>query len=191
MANANLILNASFETDATNWANAGGGTGTAISRVTTTSKYGAACGKAVTVGDATDQGCSGAGSLGLGLAATTAATASVWLCGNSGGEQVDVFCRIVNTDATTTDGTRLTVTLTTVFQRFVPASVSVASGKTGDQLVIFIRNGSGLSVAQTYFIDGAQLEVGSSASPFIDPSGDLSLSDPVLQTQRPFVVLFA
>lgn len=189
MANQNLIRNASFEADASNWANAGSGTGTSITRVTTAQEFGVAAGRAATAGDAADQGCSGSTASGLGLAAGVQAIGSVWLCGNSGGEQVDVFASIGNTDSSSTNGTRSTVILTTLFQRFVTAPVTVAVGKTGDQLFLFIRNGSGLSVAQTYLIDGAQLEVGASATPFIDPTGDISLSDPAWQVQQPVVLL--
>jgi hypothetical protein len=151
----NLVTNPSFGTNTTGWATTGSGVVT-LTRVTTEAVVGIASGKVITDGAGANQGVFLSPQ--PSASASTTYTASVYLKGNSGGEQVTVQIRsqsgavLLNAQDVTLDTswTRYTVTGTT------PA------GATGVYMLIRTTGTS----AATWFVDGAMIEQGSGGNYF-------------------------
>jgi hypothetical protein len=107
----------------------------------------------------------GAGSL-LAQAPTVTSAAytfSVWLRGSVGGERLYLF-----TTADTSVYYRTAVTLTTAWQRFTLTTATLTAAAWNFEIGTDLRDaGQSATPAQTIFAWGAQLEVGSAASPYI------------------------
>lgn len=154
----NMLTNPSFETNASGWSQiSGGGT---LTRDTTQFQFGTASGKQVNDGTVTFQGpftfpASPASPL-------TTYTASVYLRGNVGGEIVTVsLSRMPGSAGFAT----LPVTLTTSWQRFTVTGTT-PSGTTDVYLAIYEPT----IKVQTFFVDGAMIEFGPTASDYFDGS---------------------
>jgi hypothetical protein len=168
-ASTNLIRNGGAESApvlTTDYNNYGGGTRT-LTQDTSTFKFGATSYKDVVAGDAANQGFQLHTNTGLGLPAGTIMTGSAWVNAPSG-LAMAMSADITNTDATQTVGTPTTFTGTGTWQR-VTCTTTVGAGKTGDKVSLALRM-AGTSAA-TFWVDGAQVEQKSVATPYIHTNG--------------------
>ncbi len=158
---ANLVLNPSFELNTSGWA-AAGTAGTTLTRVTTEFNSGTASLQAVSNGVAANQG-----------VYTTARatvlpnltyTASIWVKGESG---KTMRLELGEMDATNTlIGARTnsaTITANGSWQRLTATRTMGATAASAD---IVLRNST--AVAHTFYVDGAMIDEGSSASVYND-----------------------
>lgn len=161
-ATTNLFRNGNADTNLTDWF----GSGITLIRDTTVAKFGTTSVESVCPGGSSGQGFHVDTATGQALSAGTAVRASVWLKGNAGGETFTFFTRILNTDASSTDGGVTTITLTTSWQRFVATLDTVAVGKTGDQIQLFCS--TNVTQVATFWAGGAQAETRLTATPYVD-----------------------
>jgi hypothetical protein len=104
------------------------------------------------------------------------------------GVQVDVWLRWINTDASLNDGAKTTYTGTGTVERVTPAPLAVAAGKTGDQLIIYVRTHT--VVATIFWVGNPMLEVGQSVvAPYVPTSGGATATKPAARVQAPASLL--
>lgn len=161
-AATNLVTNGGFETDTTGWE----GTGAAIARITTDSKFGAACLEA-TVSSAADL--AGARlSAGVSVSAGTAYTGSVWLKASTGTPTVSIsLVEYTALDAFVQTNTLDGVVLNTSTWTRIELPITT-SGTTG---IIRIYAATYGSQTATFKVDGVQLETGLIATPYVETDG--------------------
>jgi hypothetical protein len=125
--------------------------------------------KLVCDGTQANQGVLAKSATGQAAAATTVGVGSVYVKGVAG-QQYDVFVQWFNTDLSVTTGTFTTFTATGVMQLIAPASLAVAAGKTGDQLVMKATVHG--TRAETFWVAHAMLQTGVPyVSPYVATSG--------------------
>lgn len=165
-ATTNLQRNGGVETNLTFWNVFG--VGVTITRISTQKKFGSWSAEMVTPGSVGDERTEVDGvANGQAWAAATKVMGSVWLRGSGGA--VDVMTRIVNTDASTTDSARTTITLSSTWTR-VTALATVAGGKTGDRAIVLVLTG-GTPHVVTCDMDGVQVEAQPIATPYVETDG--------------------
>lgn len=124
---------------------------------------------------------------GLADAVGTVLTGSLYLRGVAG-QQYDVWLRWVNTDATTTDGSVVTVTATGAWQEVTGLSVAVAAGKTGDSAVIMCRTHT--QRAESFHAAHVMLQAGAAVvSPYVATSQGATATRAAARVQFPTSML--
>jgi RHS repeat-associated protein len=158
----NQMPNGGAESNTANWAGIGNVT---TSRDTGWSKFGSASIKTVTAGSVSGQGMTAQTNTGLALTAGTAEKGSVWVKGSG---SFSALLRITNSDGSVTNGTAVSVTLSTTPQR-ITVGATVASGKTGSK--VELRLTTSKAAAVSFWADGAQIEKLSIATPYVHTDG--------------------
>lgn len=147
---------------------AGGGSITLSSDTSTPGPFSPASYKVQCDGLAANQGISAYSSTGLAATTGTPDSASCWFKGVAG-QSYTVQLFWVNTDASSTAGTATTFTAAGVFQLLSPGGVTVAAGKTGDQVLMRVRiNGTR---AETFWLANVMLSETAVCPPYVPTSG--------------------
>jgi RHS repeat-associated protein len=158
----NQMRNGGVETNTNDWVNLGS---VSSGRDTSWAKFGSASLKVVTAGGIAGQGVAVQTNTGLALPPGTAESGAVWVKGSG---QFTALLRIYNTDGSQTNGTSVTVTLSSTPQRVV-VGAAVAGGKTGNQVELRFSTKSAQVV--TFWADGAQIERLSIETPYVQTDG--------------------
>lgn len=164
----NLVTNGGMETNATGWGIGGAG-GTSVARVTTTALFGTASLKVITVSGANNGAqFSDISGNGVPVSPNTSYTASVYVRGEVGGEQV--YLSLESRDSATvsinTFAISSNITLTTGWQR-----ITVSGTTPINAAFARIRVQQPGIAVQTFYIDGVQFEVGTTANAYIETNG--------------------
>lgn len=170
-AATNLVTNGGFETDATGTFAQGGGT-TTVTRVTDEAKFGSASMRAVTDGNAGDQGigigtATGGATNAIVVSPSTAYTFSGWAKG-TGTIKINVnWYTSGGAYISTSSGTSGAITLSSSWSRL---SRTFNSPATAARATMFFLT-SVTNQAITFYVDGVQAELGSIATPYIETDG--------------------
>lgn len=164
----NMVLNGGFESNVLTWITTGSGTQATITRDTTKAKFGTASAKIVTIGAV------GAGAYWAPIVSIpsgpggTSYTGSGWVLPDAG-QQVYIFLRIGQTDASSFTGPLNQVTGDGVTWFPLQTTVTIPANRTTQTIELGIR--SVTAAAFTFYMDGMQLETGKDASPYIETNG--------------------
>lgn len=165
-AATNLVTNGGFETNATYYTADNGGAGVVtITRITTDAAFGAACGQLVTDGNNVDQGQNMAAFI-EGLTAGVSYAWSISAKSVSGATAARLRIRWFDAGTAQISTSDTDITLTTSWKRY---SISAPAPALTVKCVAQIINKN--AVAMTVNIDGAQFELGSVATPYIETNG--------------------
>lgn len=171
-ATTNLCTNGGFETNVTTNTGTFGPAGTLITQDATQFKFGSKSAKVVTntggAGQGIFTGGTGTGSR-IPAAAATPYTYSVWLKGNAGGETVKLQLQWYDSTPATLTAAASNVTLTTSWVRYSITATSPANTAFVYPVVI-----TQASATATWFVDAAQFEQKSIATPYVETNGATS-----------------
>lgn len=183
----NLFGRGQCDAVGTSWGNAGAGT-TIATDATAPAPWSPQSMKYTCDGSAANQGCL-AQSAALAATTGTPGVGSVWFRGIAGRSYFSQM-RWVNSDSSTTDGAQSIFTATGNWQLLTPASVAVAAGKTGSQLIVMARvNGTR---ADAFWTAHAMLETGQGvAAWYVATSGGASATHAGGRVQLPSALLSA
>lgn len=173
----------------TDWSQSGSGTVTLSIDATVAAPFSPQSIKVVTDGSAANQGGKVLSATGQAAATGTICAASLWFKGVASSSYL-VAARWANTDSTNTIGSITTFTATGAWQLLSPATVAVAAGETGDQLVCAVSvNGTR---AETFHLAHGMLESGQFVvAPYVATSGGTTATHAGGRVQLPSSLLSA
>lgn len=165
-ASTNLLINGGFETNTTGWTLAGTAS---IARDTTLSKFGTASLKITSTG-AANYGAFNAATTISGTTAGRVYTASAWYYGV--GATVGRTYQFELYEIGGASGSGVTVSNGTIvagWQRVTATRTFVQNDRTGIQVIPYILGAAG--AGETFNVDGVQVELNSTATPYIETNG--------------------
>lgn len=162
-ARTNLITNGGFESNNTGWIESTGGT---IPRSTTRAKFGAASGEWTMLG-----GTLAAVRFDITVAAAGTYSASVWVWIPTAATYTALQFRFLNfTGATGTTSVQANMALRDQWQLLRIPNVGIVAGDLAGSLQLFTSAGTP-AAGEKVWLDGLQLELGNTASPYIETNG--------------------
>lgn len=144
----------------------------AVTRVTTASRFGTAAYQVLTDGAVTNEGIFLNTALGLARGATDV-TGSCWVKG-AVGVSLEIWVRIVYTDASIDQTASVVVLLNGDWQRFATNTMTSNGAKVVDRYEVHVRTGA-VTGARVFFVDGAQIEEKKYATPYVHTDGGSAL----------------